>query len=205
MRHIRPNSVLIVGRMLASERHKGHEQLILAWHLVLQHVRDAQLVIVGRGNDAPRLKALASDAGVGADVLFTGPVSDQTLSTVYDRVAVFAMPSRGEGFGLVYLEAMLHRLACIGSAQDAAREIIVDGETGFLIDQDDTAELAAKLIKLLNDTALQRRMGCQGFARLQTRFSFERFQSQFSSLLSRLSGEISSLGIPSIEDREQVP
>jgi phosphatidylinositol alpha-1,6-mannosyltransferase len=185
---IRANSVLIVGRMLAIERHKGHEQLIRAWSLVKQSIPDAQLVVVGRGDDAPRLKQLAEQVGIGDCVLFTGPVSDRTLETIYDRVAVFAMPSGGEGFGIVYLEAMAHRLACVASVHDAAREIIVEGETGFLVEQVDIANLASKLTHLLGDAALRHRLGCSGFERLRAQFSFEAFQSRISHLLERLNG-----------------
>ena len=68
------------------------------------------------------------------------------------------MPSRGEGFGIVYLEAMRHQLACIGSIHDAAGEIIVDGETGFLVNQDNSTELATKVVQLLTDSSLCQRL-----------------------------------------------
>jgi phosphatidylinositol alpha-1,6-mannosyltransferase len=173
--------------MLQRERHKGHDQLIRAWSLVTREVPDAQLVVVGRGDDVSRLRDLAEQVGVNRDVLFTGPVNDRTLWAIYDRAAMFAMPSRAEGFGIVYLEAMLHRLACVGSIHDAAREIIVDGETGFLVEQGDPVDLAAKIVTLLRDGALRYRLGCNGFARLQAHFSFKRFESQISEYLIRLS------------------
>jgi glycosyltransferase involved in cell wall biosynthesis len=183
---IREKSILIVGRMMKRERHKGHDQLIQSWPLVKQHVRDAQLVIVGRGDDVPRLQTLARQLGVERSVLFTGPVDDQTLHAIYEQVAAFAMPSKAEGFGIVYLEAMAHRLPCIGSIHDAAREIIVDEETGYLVDQDDVRDLASKLVRLLLDSSLRFRLGCRGMERLQTQFSFERFESRASELLNTL-------------------
>jgi len=186
VRQIRPNSVLIVGRMMKSERHKGHEQLIHTWPLVLKKVPDAQLVIVGQGDDVSRLIRMAAEVGVRADVLFTGRVSDRVLDDIYDRVAVFAMPSRGEGFGIVYLEAMQHGLPCIGAIHDAAREIVVDGETGYLVDQGDMTDLSNKLARLLADPSLRRRLGSNGHNRLQTNFSFEGFRSRISAVLSRL-------------------
>jgi phosphatidyl-myo-inositol dimannoside synthase len=189
---IRRNSVLIVGRMLRSERHKGHEQLIRAWPLVQQGVPGAQLVIVGQGDDVPRLMQIAVEVGVRGDTLFAGRVSDRALDVIYDRVAVFAMPSRGEGFGIVYLEAMRHRLPCIGTVHDAAREIIVDGETGYLVDQGDIANLSGKIERLLADPALRRRLGSSGFNRLQMYFSFDGFQARISAALARLSS--SALG-----------
>ena len=187
---VQARSVLVVGRMMKSERHKGHEQLIHAWPLVRKEVPDAQLVVVGQGDDVARLKGLARQVGIEESTLFMGHVDDHTLREIYQRVAVFAMPSRGEGFGIVYLEAMFHRLACIGSIHDAAREIIVDGETGFLVAQDQISDLANKLTQLLSDQDLRDRFGSNGFLRLKTTLSYERFQSSIEESLEKLSADI---------------
>ena len=186
LEQIRPTSVLIVGRMMKGERHKGHDQLIQAWPMVKRQLGDVQLVIVGRGDDVPRLQALARRHEVQESVLFTGSVDDDGLKAIYRRAAVFAMPSAAEGFGVVYLEAMLHRLPCIGSVHDAAGEIIVDGETGFLVNQSDIPGLAEKLIRLLADAGLRRRLGCNGLERLHRQFSFERFQDRMAELFDKL-------------------
>jgi glycosyltransferase involved in cell wall biosynthesis len=183
---IYPDSILIVGRIMKSERWKGHDELIGSWPLVMQKVPGAQLVIVGRGDDVPRLRALAWQFGVSRNVLFLGHVDERTLLAIYRRVAAFAMPSRAEGFGMVYLEAMLHRLPCIGSVHDAAREIVVDGETGFLIDQEDTAGLAARIVLLLTDADLRHRLGGNGYERLRINFSFEQFQARMRKLFEKL-------------------
>ena len=152
--------------MMGSERYKGHDQLIEAWPRVVALVPDAQLVFVGDGDDAPRLRRKAAESRAGTHILFTGFVPKATLDELYRRAALFALPSRGEGFGLVYLEAMTHRLACIGSVHDAAREVIVDGQTGRLVQQDDIDGLADTLTTLLIDEAQRRRMGDAGHVRL---------------------------------------
>jgi phosphatidyl-myo-inositol dimannoside synthase len=184
---IKPDAVVIVGRMMKNERYKGHDQLINSWSLVIKSVPDAQLVIVGEGDDVVRLRALAQCSNAAQNIVFTGRINDRVLEAIYRRAAVFAMPSRAEGFGIVYLEAMAHRLACIGSIHDAAGEIIVDGETGFLVQQDAIADLASKIVLLLKDADLRRRFGCNGYQRLQTRFSFECFETRISALLTQLS------------------
>lgn len=183
---IQPNSILIVGRMEAKERHKGHYQLIEAWPLVKAHVADAQLIIVGRGDDIDCIKAKARSGAFENSILFTGHVDDDTLHAIYQRVAVFAMPSRGEGFGLVYLEAMKHSLPCIGSVYDSAREIIEDGVTGLLVDQSNVSGLAHALIGLLRDPSRRKEMGRAGFKRLQTAFSFEQFNERLHAALKPL-------------------
>lgn len=183
---IRPNSVFIVGRMMSTERHKGHEQLIRSWPSVIREVPTAQLVIVGGGDDLARLQEIAGKCIADGNILFTGWIDEPTLSALYAKAALFAMPSSAEGFGLVYLEAMARGLACIGSIHDAAREIIVDGETGFLVDQNAGSELAIKIVDLLKNRELRERFGHGGLMRLRNQFSLERFEARIGEALEKL-------------------
>ncbi len=96
------------------------------------------------------------------------------------------MPSLLEGFGLVYLEAMRHRLPCIGSTADAAGEVIANGETGLLVDREDRAALAEVIVRFLADRALRERMGAAGYERLQTTFSYQKFQDRLFTALQPL-------------------
>lgn len=184
---INTHSILIVGRMVSSERHKGHDRLIEIWPQVTTAVPDAQLVIVGGGDDVPRLKEKAAQAAPGESIIFTGHVSDNTLQQLYRQAAVFCMPSASEGFGLVYLEAMQHRLPCIASPDNAAAEVVVDGETGFLVQQSETAQLASAIIELLKNPARRRELGEAGFERWQRVFSFENFEQRLLSILEHAS------------------
>ena len=177
------HAVLVVGRMLGSERYKGHDQLIDAWPHVVARVHDAQLVFAGSGDDLQRLRSRAAESPAGASIVFTGFVARPTLSALYDRAAVFALPSRGEGFGLVYLEAMAHRLACVGSIHDAAPEVIVDGVTGQLVDQDNVPGMADTLATLLLDESRRRAMGEAGYERVAREFTFDRFSDRLRELL----------------------
>ena len=177
------HAVLVVARMSAAERYKGHDELLDAWPAVLARIPDAQLIFVGDGDDADRLKARARQVPSPESVIFTGFVSDAVLDRLYRRASVFAMPSRDEGLGLVYLEAMAHGLACIGSVHDAATEVIEDGVTGYLVDQADTARLAERLGTLLLDDALRLEMGARGLARWQRRFAYDQFRECLLSLV----------------------
>jgi phosphatidylinositol alpha-1,6-mannosyltransferase len=182
-----PQAVLVLARMLAAERYKGHDQLLAAWPRVLARMPDARLVLAGDGDDVPRLKALAR--GLDGSVVFTGFVPDADLPALYDAAALFAMPSRGEGFGLVYLEAMSRGLACIGSVHDAAGEIIQDGVTGFLVNQDDPAQLADRIIALLEDEPRRRAMGQQGRQVVRRTFQYEQFSARLIALLDETLGD----------------
>jgi phosphatidyl-myo-inositol dimannoside synthase len=146
-------------------------------------VADARLVFIGDGDDVGRLRERAAALGISAQVMFPGFASEAELIGFYRRAAVFAMPSRGEGFGLVYLEAMAHGLPCVAAVNDAAAEVIEDGETGFLVRQDDCGALTDRLIRLLTDEPLRCQMGGAGARRVQERFSYERFAR---TMLARL-------------------
>jgi phosphatidyl-myo-inositol dimannoside synthase len=177
------SSVLIVGRMNRAERYKGHDELLESWPLILQEVPAAQLVIAGRGDDVQRLRSKAGELGVANNVLFTGFVSDATLDAVRKRVTLFALPSRGEGFGLVYLEAMRAGLPCIGGTEDAARDVIVHGETGLLANPRNRIELARSIVRLLQSRDLSAAYGAAGKRRFEEVFTFPRYCERLRTVL----------------------
>ena len=179
----RPPVVIIVGRLDPGERYKGHDELIVAWRDVRARVPGARLLVVGGGADGDRLRALAKEHGVADAVEFTGFVSQDQLHALYEQARVFAMPSRNEGFGLVYLEAMRHHLPCVGSVHDAARDVIADAVTGCLIDQGNRTQLTSTLVRLLLDDEACRRMGEAGFVRATQQFSYSAFRQRFVELL----------------------
>lgn len=180
-----PHAVVIVGRMSGTERYKGHDQLILAWPRVLAEVPDATLVMVGRGDDVERLRAKAAAVGLGRTIHFPGFLPDVAVRGVLRHAAVFAMPSRGEGFGLVYLQAMRAGIPCLGSRDDAAADVIVDGETGLLIPRQDPEAIAGALARLLTDESMRRRLGDAGRRRFDNLFTYPRFRARLASVLTR--------------------
>lgn len=180
-----PHAVVIVGRMASTERYKGHDQLLLAWPRVVAEVPDATLVMVGRGDDVDRLRTKAAALGLGRSVHFPGFLSDAAVRGVMRHAAAFAMPSRGEGFGLVYLQAMRLGLPCLGSRDDAAGDVIVDGETGLLVPQQDSDAIAGAIARLLTDEPMRRRMGEAGQRRFENTFSYSRFRARLFGILAR--------------------
>ena len=180
--------VLIVGRMQAGKGfgYKGHRELILEWPKIVATVGDVTLEIVGDGNLRPELQQLAEEIGVRKYVKFYGFVTDSELNAAYERATIFAMPSRGEGFGLVYIEAMRHGLPVVASIHDAATEVVLDGRTGLLANLDNPHDLAEKLILLLRNRDLAWRMGNAGQERWQEHFTYAAFSNRFRALLGEL-------------------
>jgi len=177
-----PPEVLIVGR-LAEERYKGHRLLISDWARVNSAVPGAILRIVGSGPDLPALRDLASHSPAASQIVFEGFVPDAKVEACYARATAFAMPSRGEGFGLVYIEAMRHGLPIIASCHDAAPEVVLDGRTGYIVDQDQPGQVAERLIALLRDRDAARSTGEAGRQRWAEHFRFSSFRQRFRPLL----------------------
>src|SRR5262249_34546919 len=140
-------------------------------------------IVAGTGDNLHFYRELARCEGVAERVIFTGFVPQPVLEELYRRCGVFAMPSRQEGFGLVYLEAMQAGLPCIASNADGAQEIIIDGEIGYLVAPDDPAALTAALTRLLGDAALRRTMGERAHAHFLRSFTEAHFHARFWKLL----------------------
>lgn len=178
-------TALIVGRIMADERYKGHDQLIEAWPAVREAIPGAQLVIAGWGDDIPRLRQKASALSVADDVTFADYVNEATLVALFANAAVYAMPSSREGFGLVYLEAMRNGIPCIGSTLDAASEVIAHGESGFVVDRGNPRELVGALVRLLGDPIARATMGAAGQRRFRQQFTYDHFRDRLLPILER--------------------
>jgi glycosyltransferase involved in cell wall biosynthesis len=151
--------VLTVSRLSSTDTYKGVDTLIEAMPQVRREFPLARLRIVGKGDDLPRLEALVHRLGVGFAVDFTGPLSDEALRAEYAACDLFALPSRKEGFGLVFLEAMTYGKACIGARAGGAPEVITDA-TGQLVEYGnipDLADAVADLVRHPRDSEVVRR------------------------------------------------
>lgn len=177
---------LIVGRMSAGERYKGHDELLDAWPHVLARHPGAKLIVVGDGNDRPRLEAKAAEFGLRGAVQFLGRVSDVALCGLYRGARYFVMPSRGDGFGLVYLEAMRAAKACI-AGNDGGAEVVRDGKTGLIVDPQDRSALVSALCTLEGDLGLRRAFGLAGRARFLAHFTEEKFAKRLRAALGAVS------------------
>jgi len=178
-----PPTVLVLGR-LETGRDKGHRALIDCWPTVLDTVPDARLVIAGTGSDLAAVRAHAARSRAVRHIDLRGFVAECDVEQLWAQATVFAMPSRGEGFGLVYVEAMRHGIPVIASVHDAAPEINVDGETGYNVDLARPHELAERLVHLLRDRDWSARLGANGRQRWERHFRFSAFRDRFLPLVA---------------------
>lgn len=149
--HLRPDQpvLLTVGRLAASEAYKGHDQVIAALALIRRAHPDVRYIIAGTGDDEPRLRECVKQHRQEDAVIFAGFVPDAELADHYRLCDAFVMPSTGEGFGIVYLEALASGRPCIVGNRDASPEAIGHGRLGFAIDPRSPEQIADAVGKLL--------------------------------------------------------
>jgi glycosyltransferase involved in cell wall biosynthesis len=170
--------ILIVTRLCFADRYKGVEHMIEAMPAVRAAIPAARLRIVGRGDDLPRLQALSEKLGLGPAVEFLGFVQDGRMAGEFDSCRLFALPSRKEGFGLVFLEAMARGRPCLGARAGGIPEVI-SPETGVLVEFGNVPDIARACV-----AALQRNWNEEAILSQVRNFSYPSFRERLASLLA---------------------
>jgi glycosyltransferase involved in cell wall biosynthesis len=169
--------ILTVTRLDPREHYKGVDHLIEAMPAVRQALPGARLRVVGAGADRPRLVALAGQRGVADAVEFAGFVDDEKLRAAYRDCTLFALPSFGEGFGLVFLEAMSRGKPCLGARAGAVPEII-DQTSGVLVGYGNIPELTTQMV-----WALQHQWDAVAIKARAAQFSYPAFKARLEKAL----------------------
>ena len=172
--------LLCVGRLIPI---KGHLVLLRALAQARAQVPDVTLAIAGRGPLAPALRAYARELGVEDAVRFLGFVSP--VQAAIEDAAVVVVPSLGEGFGMVALEAMERARAVVASSVGGLPEIVADGETGLVVPPADAEALAEAIVALAGDLPKAAAMGRAGRARALAEFTPERCVERVEELYVR--------------------
>lgn len=135
--------IMTLGRLNPTERSKGFDEMIEALPALASDIPDIAYLIAGDGDDRPRLAAKARALGVADRVVFTGYVDEAEKADHFRLADLYVMPSRGEGFGIVFLEALACGIPVVGSRLDGGREALLDGRLGTLVDPADRGALLA--------------------------------------------------------------
>jgi phosphatidylinositol alpha-1,6-mannosyltransferase len=171
-------AAVIIGRMNASEGYKGHRELIEAWPLVLARVPSAELWIVGGGDGSGALRNLASEGTASRQIKFCGVVSDEEKQSLLRQARCMVLPSRGEGFGLVYLEAMRLGRPCLSSIHDAGQEVIGPGNSGIAVEPGDRCALAEAVAKLVSADCTWEQWSANARRSYESQFTAAHFQQR---------------------------
>ncbi len=138
--------LMTLGRVVAAERYKGFDEVL---DVLPTLDADISYVIAGAGNDVRRLKHKAISLGVAERVVFTGMVTEEEKADLYNLADLYVMPSRGEGFGFVFLEALACGVPVVASRLDGGREAVRLGELGQLVDPTSRGEIRMAILDAL--------------------------------------------------------
>ncbi|MEH2028146.1 MAG: glycosyltransferase [Nostoc sp.] len=177
--------ILTVARLDNSERYKGYDQILVAMAEIRLAIPNAHYILVGKGSDRPRIEQLISRLNLDDCVTLAGFIPDSELCDYYNLCDVFAMPSKGEGFGIVYLEALACGKPTLAGNQDGAVDALCNGELGVLVNPDDVNTIALTLIQILQGTYPHPILYQPQILREQViaRFGFEQFQQTLAKLI----------------------
>jgi phosphatidyl-myo-inositol dimannoside synthase len=143
--------LLTVARLAPEERYKGIDEVIDALPRLRARCPATKYLIVGDGPDRARLAAKARAAGLADDVVFAGRIAEAEKVAHYNLADAFVMPSSGEGFGIVYIEAAACGVPVVGGAADGSVEALLDGRLGRLVDRNDPRRLDDAIAAALDD------------------------------------------------------
>ena len=139
--------LMTFGRMAGRERAMGFDRMIETMPRLLERDPTITYMIAGTGDDMERLQQKARDFGVAEQVVFTGLVPEERKADYFRLADVYVMPSRGEGFGFVFLEAMACGIAVIASRADGGFEAVREGELGVAVDPADTGAICGAIFE----------------------------------------------------------
>jgi glycosyltransferase involved in cell wall biosynthesis len=171
--------LMTLGRLATEEKYKGFDEILDLLPALAQEIPTIAYVIVGDGDDRPRLEAKARSLGVGDRVVFAGYIPEAEKADHYRLADAFVMPGRGEGFGFVFLEALACGIPVVGSTLDGSREALRQGSLGILVNPNCPEDIRAGILE-----ALKRPRGIIP-AGLEY-FSFENFQKRCHDILRQV-------------------
>lgn len=143
-----------------------------------------KFLLVGQGPDLDELKKLSNQLGIQGQFI---PVGFQEKPNLFYQIMnIFCLPSAHEGFGLVAAEAMLHKLPVIATKVGGLQDIVIDGETGFLVPPFSPDLIAEKLKILIEDPELRKSMGDKGYERAMANYTADRYSQEVENLYLQL-------------------
>lgn len=175
--------MVMIGRLSKGEGYKGHREMISVWPVVSERIPAAKLWIVGGGDLREELETRVAELGLGEKVVFWGQVSEEKKQELLAYSRCFALPSRGEGFGLVYLEAMRSGRPCLVSTTDAGREVVNPPEAGLAVDVNQPKHLTEAICDLLSGGPGWREWSERARQRYEKSFTAAHFQQRLISAL----------------------
>jgi glycosyltransferase involved in cell wall biosynthesis len=174
-------NILSVTRLTKGEESKGIDTMIKTLPLLIKDIPNIKYSVIGKGEDTIRLKQIAKEQDVEKYVDFLGFVDD--INAYYQHCDIFSLPSKKEGFGIVYLEAMQYKKPVIGCNFGGPTDVIKHKETGYLCEYDDINQIAKSILEIYNDDIQKEILGKNGYTYLMNNFTYSYYKNNLKKIL----------------------
>ena len=178
--------LLTVCRLDKSEAYKGYDKIIEALPKIIKKIPNLVYLIGGKGNDAPRIKRLIKGRGLDDYVKLIGLIPEKELVDHYNLCDIFVMPSKGEGFGIVFLEALACGKPVICGNKDGSVDAVLNGKLGILVDPDNIDQIAEAIINVLQGNVPDNLIDPEYLRKIVLEhYGFDKFTKRVKDLLNR--------------------
>ncbi len=190
-------TVLFVGQLDKTHRHKGLDDIIKAVAELRSSIKNIKLVVVGKGNNIDSYKKYAASLGIENQVSFEGFVEDDVLPQYYAGADVLVLPSKdkSEGFGMVITEAAACGTPAVASRIGGIPAALIDGETGILVSPNNVLQLSAAMKKILDNGTFAKKLGDNASLRIKKEFALSVVTSKFVDIICKIEKKISILQV----------
>jgi len=181
--------LLTISRLSSKEQYKGYDKVIECLPKVLSVFPDLIYIVVGRADDEEllRINNLINELDLNSKVILAGFVTDEDIPGYYNLADIYVMPSKGEGFGIVFLESLASGTPVVAGNKDGSVDPLLNGELGFLVDPDDINKLSEVVIKILKREVNQDLINPKYLSsRVYKEFGFEQFKSKLRSVIRKI-------------------
>jgi len=175
-------NILSVTRLDSNDNYKGIDSMIKTIPILISKIPNLKYTIIGKGDDKDRLIELSKELKVQNFIDFKGYV--EFIEPYYQHCDVFSLPSKGEGFGIVYIEAMKYEKPCIACDDGGQTDVVLDNKTGCLCKYYDIDCLSERIITLYGDVEKRNQFGKNGYKYLLEKFTFEKFKERLIRILN---------------------
>ncbi|KKU91491.1 MAG: hypothetical protein UY23_C0001G0097 [Candidatus Jorgensenbacteria bacterium GW2011_GWA1_48_11] len=180
--------ILTVSRLSAAEQYKGYDKIIAALPGMIKETPNVKYFLIGKGSDSGRVRSLVESTQTSSFVVMIDRVSEEELVDYYNLSDVFVMPSKGEGFGMAFIEALACGRPVVAGNRDGSREAVLNGKLGILVDPDSGEDIVAAITGVLKGKCPTRLLD-RDFLRKNVLdvFGFDKFVQKVENLVYELS------------------
>jgi glycosyltransferase involved in cell wall biosynthesis len=170
---INTSSAVTLGFVKYLEAKYGPEYLIQAMGLVIRRHPQTRLLMAGSGELRSQLEEMIAQLGLTGNVSLLGAIEHHRVPEFLKNVDIFIMPSTQEGFGVAAVEAQAMEIPVVATQVGGIPEVVLDGETGILVEPGNSEQLAQAILTLIENPTLRKQMGERGRKRVLANYRWE--------------------------------